>query len=403
MRVLAVARGLEGAPLHGQAGGLGEGPPTERLPPERLHDFLFRPVGLIGLADPIRPEVPEAIATAQAAGVRVLMITGDGTTTARSVADQAGLPPGPVLTGSDLKRLLPEALAQTVREVPVFARVMPQQKLQLVQALQAAGEVVAMTGDGVNDAAALRAADIGVAMGRRGSAVARESADLVLVDDSFAPLVGALGLARRVESNLRRALGYTLAIHLPIVGLSLIPLLLARQPLLLLPVHIALLHLVIDPACTVVFEAMAGGPELVHEPPRPPESPLLPPGDGWRAVGQGSALLGAVLLLAFWPELALESRRSLVFALLLLAGGGLVWLNGQRGSPLGMAGLALAVGLWMLIQGFATVRRLLGLGPLAPSQLALLALALGVALLGALALEWLRTWPGQAGPIGPHP
>jgi Ca2+-transporting ATPase len=223
MRVLAVARGLEGAPLHGQAGGLGEAPGPGRLPPEQLHDFLFRPVGLIGLADPIRPEVPEAIATAQAAGVRVLMITGDGPTTARSIADQAGLPPGPVLTGSDLEELTAQDLCRMVKEVPVFARVMPQQKLQLVQALQAAGEVVAMTGDGVNDAAALRAADIGVAMGRRGSAVARESADLVLVDDSFAPLVGALGLARRVEANLRRALGYTLAIHLPIVGLSLIP------------------------------------------------------------------------------------------------------------------------------------------------------------------------------------
>jgi Ca2+-transporting ATPase len=168
-------------------------------------------------------------------------------------------------------------------------------------------------------------------------------------------------------------------------------------------VHIALLHLVIDPACTVVFEAMAGGPELLHKPPRPPESPLLSAGDGWRALGQGSALLGAVLLLAFWPELPLESRRSLVFALLLLAGGGLVWLNGQRGSPLRLAGPVLALGIWILIQGVAPVRRLLELGPLAPPQLALLALALGVALLGAQTLEWLRTWPRQAGRIGPHP
>ena len=252
-----------------------------------------------------------SIAAAKEAGVRVLMITGDGPTTARSVADQAGLPPGPVLTGKDLDNLPPEALEAVVRNVPVFARVMPRQKLQLVRALQAAGEVVAMTGDGVNDAAALKAADIGVAMGRRGSAVARESADLVLVEDSFAPLVGALGLARRVEANLRRALGYTLAIHLPIVTLSLIPLLRASQPLLLLPMHIALMHLVIDPACTVVFEAMPGNADLLRQPPRAPEAPLMGRGAWRRALGQGSALVAVALPLGVGPELALETRRSL--------------------------------------------------------------------------------------------
>jgi Ca2+-transporting ATPase len=382
MRVLAVAGGLEGVPLHDQELGLGSGPP-----PQGQHAFLFRPLGLIGLADPLRPEVPAAIATAREAGVRVLMITGDGPITARAVADQAGLPPGPPLTGSDLERLTPEALAAAVRAVPVFARVMPQQKLQLVQALQAAGEVVVMTGDGVNDAAALKAADIGVAMGRRGSAVARESADLVLVEDSFAPLVGALGLARRVEANLRRALGYTLAIHVPIVTLSLLPLLLPSQPLLLLPVHIALLHLGIDPACTVVFESMPGHANLLRQPPRPPDAPLLGP-TAWRqALGQGGALVVVILTLAFWPGLPLESRRSLVFGLLLLAGGGLVWLNGDRRTGHGAIGLGLGGALWLLIQGTPPLRRLLALGPLAPEQLAGLAVGLAVALaLAALPL-----------------
>jgi Ca2+-transporting ATPase len=383
MRVLALAEGLEGVPLHDQTLELGTGPL-----PEGQHAFLFRPLGLIGLADPIRPDVPAAIATAREAGVRVLMITGDGPTTARAMADQAGLPPGPLLTGGDLERLTPSALAAAVRAVPVFARVMPRQKLQLVQALQAAGEVVAMTGDGVNDAAALKAADIGVAMGRRGSAVARESADLVLVEDSFAPLVEALGLARRVEANLRRALGYTLAIHLPIVTLSLLPLLISRQPLLLLPVHIALLHLVIDPACTVMFEGMPGREDLLRQPPRPPEAPLLGPGTWRLALTQGGALAGVILVLAFWPGVPLPIRRSLVFGLLLLAGGGLVWLNADRRSPHGVVGLGLGVALWLLIQGSPPVRRLLVLGPLAPPQLAGLAIALVVALaLAALPLR----------------
>ncbi|MFM9072229.1 MAG: HAD-IC family P-type ATPase, partial [Cyanobium sp.] len=393
MRVLAVACGLEGAPLHGKEEGLGPGPP-----PERLHAYVFRPLGLIGLADPLRPEVPAAIATARQAGVRVVMITGDGPTTARAVADQAGLPPGPVLTGKALESLSPKELMGMVKEVAVFARVMPQQKWQLVQALQAAGEVVAMTGDGVNDAAALKAADIGVAMGRRGSAVARESADLVLVADSFAPLVGALGLARRVEANLHNALGYTLAIHLPIVTLSLIPLLLLNQPLLLLPVHIALLHLVIDPACTVVFEAMPGDPELLHRPPRPPGAPLLSPQAWRRALGQGSGLVVGVLLLSFWPGLPLDSRRSLVFGLLLLAGGGLVWLNGPGRSLHGAIGAGLGLGLWLLIQGMPPLRRVLELGPLSPPQLALLALTLGLAMgLAALAAQAWRS-PGACRP-----
>ncbi|MEB3334386.1 MAG: HAD-IC family P-type ATPase, partial [Cyanobacteriota bacterium] len=388
MRVLAVAGGLEGAPLHHQALGLGPGPP-----PEGQHAFLFRPLGLIGLADPLRPEVPEAIATARQAGVRVVMITGDGPTTARAIADQAGLPAGPPLTGGDLEGLSPAALAEAVRSAPVFARVMPRQKLQLVKALQAAGEVVAMTGDGVNDAPALKAADIGVAMGRRGSAVAREAADLVLVDDSFAPLVGALGLARRVEANLRRALGYTLAIHLPIVTLSLLPLLFSNQPLLLQPVHIALLHLVIDPACTVVFEAMPGGGQLLRQPPRPPEAPLLGAGLWRRALGQGSALGVVILALAFWPDLPLESRRSLVFGLLLLTSGGLVWLNGDRRTGHGAAGLGLGLALWLVIQGTPPLRRLLALGSLTPEQLAGLALALVV----ALALAALPLRPQTAG------
>ena len=359
LRVLGVARGLDGLPRHGGAAdGQAVGPGDGALP-EHVHDVAFEPVGLIGLADALRPDVPAAITSARAAGVRVVMITGDGPVTARAIADQAGLPPGPVCCGEALREgaaatgggadlantsLVDKGLVETVRRVSVFARVLPQQKLALVRALQAAGDVVAMTGDGVNDAAALKAADIGVAMGRRGTAVARESADLVLLNDRFADLVAALALGRRVDANLQRALAYTLAIHLPIATLALVPLLHPAGGLILLPVHIALLHLVIDPACTVVFEGLPGAPALMQQPPRPPGRPLLDPPIWHRALLQGGALSAAALALAFWPGTDPDTRRSLVFSLLLLGGGGLVAIVGERRRGATAAGLLLGGG-----------------------------------------------------------
>jgi len=309
-----------------------------------------------------------------------VMITGDAPSTARAIADRAGLPPGPVLCGAELEALSAEALASSVARVDLFARVLPLQKLRLVQALQAGGAVVAMTGDGVNDAAALRAADIGVAMGRHGTAVAREAADLVLLEDSFASLVESVALGRRIESNLHRALGYTLAIHLPIAALSLLPLLLPGQPLLLLPVQIALLHLVIDPACTVLFEAIPAQPVQMLQPPSTARSPLF----GrrlWRvALLQGGLVTLVALPLALCPGLDLPLRRSLLFALLLLAAGLLVRLNGGSGR-LGRLGLLLALGLWLLLQALPGLLPLLGMEPLlgiwaAPLLLVTAALAL---------------------------
>lgn len=376
LRVLAVARGLDGVPVHEGQPSAGGG-----ALPDHVHGYLFEPVGFLALADPLRPDVPAAIATARGAGVRVVMITGDSPVTARSIADQAGLPPGRVLSGPELDALTPQALAAAIGEVSVFARVMPQQKLQLVRALQAAGEVVAMTGDGVNDAPALKAADIGMAMGKRGTAVARESADLVLLNDTFSDLVEALELGRRVDANLHRALGYTLAIHLPIAALGLVPLLLPSQALILLPVHIALLHLVIDPACTVVFEALPASPGLMRQPPRPPQAPLFGP-DTWRhSLSQGAVVMVAALVLVFWPEADAATHRSLVFSLLLLAGGGLVWLNGDPHSRITAAGAGIGLGLWLLLLAIPGLQQGLSLAPMQPAEILTVMITTAVALL----------------------
>ena len=234
--------------------------------------MLFR--SLIALADPLRAEVPAAIAQCRQAGIRIVMITGDHPRTALAIAREAGISSAGVLTGSDLEQLPPPELANAVRDVNVFARVKPQQKLALVEALKQQGDVVAMTGDGVNDAPALKAAHIGVAMGQRGTDVAREAAALVLLRDDFNSIVQAIRLGRRTFANMRQAMIYTLAVHIPVVGLSLLPVIFGL-PLLLTPLHIAFLELVIDPACSIVFEAEHHDGALMQQAPRRPDEPLL--------------------------------------------------------------------------------------------------------------------------------
>lgn len=236
------------------------------------HDFTL--MGLVGLSDPLRAGVPEAVAQCHSAGIRVVMITGDYPATAQAIAEQTGIGPGALMTGDEVRVLSDAELNARVKDVAIFARTMPEQKLRIVSALKATGEVVAMTGDGVNDAPALKAAHIGIAMGKRGTDVAREAAAIVLVEDDFGAIVVAIRLGRRIYDNIRKAIGFIFAVHVPIAGLAVSPLLL-DLPLVLGPIQIALLEMIIDPVCALVFEAEREESRIMQRPPRDPAERLF--------------------------------------------------------------------------------------------------------------------------------
>jgi len=314
LRVLGVARGLFG---------------QQTLPGEQ-HDFTFQFLGLVGLADPVRSTVPSAVNECYAAGIRVVMITGDHPATAKSIARQAGLMPvDEILTGPELELLSEAELQLRVKTINVFARMVPEQKLRLVNALKANGEVVAMTGDGVNDAPALKAAHIGIAMGGRGTDVAREAASLVLLDDDFASIVHSVRMGRRIYDHLQKAMTYIVAVHVPIAGMSIIPVLLGG-PIALMPVHILFLELVIDPACSVVFEAEPEDADVMSRPPRQSALPLF----GGRLLGLGllQGASGLLIVLAIYISalrgwLNATDATALSFTTLVVANLGLIFAN----------------------------------------------------------------------------
>jgi len=236
--------------------------------PKSQHDFDFRFYGLIGLADPIRQSVPVAVKECYSAGIRVVMITGDYPVTAQRIAKEIGLKnPEIVITGPEIDKMSFKELKENILNVNIFSRVVPEQKLLIVNALKENGETVAMTGDGVNDAPALKSAHIGIAMGQRGTDVARESSDIVLLDDDFSSIVDAVSLGRRIYDNLKKAMAYIISVHIPIAGASLIPVL-CGWPLILYPVHIVFLELIIDPACSVVFESEPAEENIMKRMPR---------------------------------------------------------------------------------------------------------------------------------------
>jgi Ca2+-transporting ATPase len=298
--------------------------------PGEQHDFDFEFLGLVGLTDPVRPTVPAAIKECYSAGIRVVMITGDYPGTAVNVARQIGLTPShEVITGPELDELSDGELQRRVETTNIFARVVPEQKLRLVNALKANGEIVAMTGDGVNDAPALKAAHIGIAMGDRGTDVAREAAALVLLDDDFSSIEQAVRVGRRVFDNLKKAMAYLVAIHVPIAGMTLIPVLF-KWPLVLLPIHIAFLHLIIDPACSVVFEAEPEEADVMRRPPRNSKERIFSRPTLALSFLQG---LGVLAILVAMYSVALrrgqgeQEARALAFTTLIIANLGLILTN----------------------------------------------------------------------------
>ncbi|HKQ12672.1 MAG TPA: cation-translocating P-type ATPase [Steroidobacteraceae bacterium] len=320
LRVLAVARGKYSGNVF----------------PETPHGFRLELLGLIGLADPLRSDVPGALSECTQAGIRVVMITGDHPGTALAIATQAGFDTrAGVLTGAELQMLTDEELARRARDVNIYARTSPEHKLRLVRALKANGQIVAMTGDGVNDAPALRAAHVGVAMGARGTDVAREAAALVLVRDDFGSLVAAVRLGRRIYSNIRHAMSYLVAVHVPIAGLGLLPALFG-WPLLFFPLHVLFLEFVIDPACAFVFEADAEAADIMKRKPRPPDERLFTSAMLKRSVTLG---LVALVLSVTVYGLALQTlsegeSRALAFVAIVAANLALIFVSRSRSEAL---------------------------------------------------------------------
>ncbi len=387
LRVLGVARAE-----------LKSGTDVEQRWPAQQHDIGFEFVGLLGLHDPLRPDVAAAIAQCRAAGIRVVMITGDHARTAQAIARELGLPAQQILSGGDLDALSDRELQARLRDVGIFARIVPQQKLRLVEALKANGEIVAMTGDGVNDAPALNAAHIGVAMGKRGTDVAREAAGLVLLDDDFAALAATIRLGRRIYDNLRKAMSYALAVHIPIVGMALLPVLLG-EPLLLLPAHIMFLQMIIDPACSIFFEAEPEEKNIMQRPPRHANEALFGGKLLANSLLQGAvafAVAAAVYAWAITQGLEENTVRALVFTAMVAGNIALVFSSRSLGASwqgawsggnpvlwwivLGSsAGLALVLGLPALRHLFhfsGNTPHLLGVGIL--TALAVLLLSAGV-------------------------
>ena len=391
LRVLGVACARPGGPCRGSDGDW----PDNACDLATTFDF----VGFVGLADPLRAHVREAVEECRSAGIKVVMITGDHPATAHAIALEAGITDGKVLTGAELEGMSDEALAQAIGDAGVFARIAPIQKLRIVQAFKARGEVVAMTGDGVNDAPSLKAADIAIAMGKRGTDVAREAASIVLLDDDFLSIVRTIRLGRRIYDNLRKAMGYIVALHVPIGGMALMPLL-TGMPIMFAPVHIAFMEMVIDPVCSVVFEAEAEERRIMRRPPRAPNAPLFSRAlIAWALVQGLLAFAAAAGMYLYGMSEGLNEAdvRALAFVTLVLANLALVAVNRsfasspldlvRRPNPFFWGIVALVIPLLMITVSWGPAERLFDFGDMSLMQVGL---CVGAALSVLVVLEILK-------------
>lgn len=311
--------------------GVAKSKSTLEHAPSQQHDIDFEFCGLLGFSDPIRLGVKEAVADCYSAGIKIIMITGDYHVTAQNIATEIGLKnPDKFITGNDLAELSDEELQERIKEISIFSRVIPEQKLRIINALRKNQEIIAMTGDGVNDAPALKSSDVGIAMGATGTNVARESADLILLDDNFSSIVSAIKLGRRIFENLRKAMSYIVAVHIPIAGLTLIPVIFSSLPTIFFPIHVAFLELIIDPTCSIVFEAEPATKDSMRKAPRKITEPILNYKKLIKSVLQGFSVLLVVLgvyLLAVQAKKPESEIRLLSFGTLLIGNFFLALVN----------------------------------------------------------------------------
>ncbi len=382
LRVLAVAKATHSTEIGKE----------KDLPPQQ-HDFDFQLLGLVAFADPIRDDVPSAIKECQSAGIRVVMITGDYPATAISIAKQCGInTEAGVLNGKQILTLSDSELTKQLQEINVYCRVMPDQKLRIVRLLMQSGEIVAMTGDGVNDAPALKAANIGIAMGKRGTDVARESAALVLLDDAFSAIVAAVRLGRRIFDNLRKTLSFVIAAHLPIIGLSFLPVMLGL-PILLMPVHILILELIIDPSCSLAFEAEPEEGAIMQIAPRALSASIFQTSILWRGLSQGAAMLlieFGIYWVAIQHAIPTDETRGITFIAIVLGNLGFIFLNRSLNGNLRHAFSApnpiiwwvcgITVGIMALLFTIPTLRHLFYFGNPQPQHLLMSVLTALIAL-----------------------